>query len=344
MKIFKFFERHLPVLARGCDRALRHPDDIWRAAWLIAALAAAGAVHAQDFPSKPIRMVVPIAPGGALDSVARTVGPKLAELVGQPVVIENKAMGGGIPAINELAKSDSDGYTLLMIFDSFVTNRWLFKSAQYDPVKDFAPITLVTRSPQVLLLHPDVGVKSMKEFLALVRSKGAGMDFATAGPATSSRLSLDLFKQTANLDVTEVHYRGGNKAIIDLLGGQVKGMIVSISVAVPHVKRGKLIAIAVSSKTRAPLLPDVPPISDTFPGFEAQGWAGLLAPGATPRPLIEYLNTAMLKTLAQPTVKERFEKQGYEVVASSPEAFGDWIRAESAKWGKIIREQKITID
>lgn len=344
MKIFKSFEKHLLILAHGCDYVLRHRQDIWRAAWLIAGFAAAGAVHAQNYPSKPIRLVVPIAPGGALDGVARTVGPKLAELIGQPVVIENKAMGGGIPAINELAKGDPDGYTLLMIFDSFVTNRWLFKSAQYDPVKDFAPITLVTRSPQVLLLHPDVGVKTLKDFLALAHSKGAGMDFATAGPATSSRLSLELFKQTANLDLTAIHYRGGNKAIIDLLGGQVKGMIVSISVAVPHVKRGKLVAVAVSSKTRAPLLPDVPPISDTFPGFEAQGWAGLLAPAATPRPLIDYLNAAMLKTLAQTTVKERFETQGYEVVASSPEAFGDWIRAESGKWGKIIREQKITID
>jgi len=162
--------------------------------------------------------------------------------------------------------------------------------------------------------------------------------------ATSSRLSLELFKHTANLDLTAVHYKGGNQAITDLLGGQVKGMIVSISVAVPHVKRGKLIAIALSSRTRAPLLPDVPLISDTFPGFEAQGWAGILAPAATPRPVIDYLNAALRKILAQPVVRERFEMQGYEVVASTPEAFGDWIRAESSKWARIIREQKITID
>ena len=314
------------------------------AAWLIAGLAAAGALHAQDYPSKPIRLVVPIAPGGALDGVARAVGPRLSEAIGQPVVIENRAVGGGIIAINQVAQADPDGHTLLMIFDSFVTNRWLYKSVQYDPVKDFAPITLVTRSPQVLLLHPDVGVRTMKDFLALVRSSGAGMDFATAGAATSSRLSLELFKHTANLDLTAVHYKGGNQAITDLLGGQVKGMIVSISVAVPHVKRGKLIAIALSSRTRAPLLPDVPLISDTFPGFEAQGWAGILAPAATPRPVIDYLNAALRKILAQPVVRERFEMQGYEVVASTPEAFGDWIRAESSKWARIIREQKITID
>ena len=350
MKIFTLSGRPLFVLAIGPGRRLSLWPDAWPtgwlAAWLIAGLAAgfAGALYAQDFPSRPIRLIVPIAPGGALDGVARAVGPRLSEAIGQPVVIDNRALGSGIVGINQAAQAEPDGYTLLMIFDSFVTNRWLFKSVQYDSEKDFAPITLVSRSPQVLLLHPDAGARTMKEFLALARSSGAGMDFATAGAATSSRLSLELFKQTANLDLTAVHYRGGNKAIIDLLGGQVKGMIVSISVAIPHVKRGKLIAIALSSTKRAPLLPEVPLISDTFPGFEAQGWAGVLAPAATPRPVIDYLNAALRKTLAQAEVRERLENQGYEVVASTPEVFGDWIRTESSKWARIIREQKITID
>ena len=346
MKIPTFSRKSL--LARAIGPGLRL-DLLWPtarlAAWLVAGLAAAtGALYAQDFPSRPIRLVVPIAPGGALDAVARVVGPRFSEAIGQPVVIDNRIAAGGIIGINQAAQAAPDGHTLLMIFDSFVTNPSLYKSAQYDPVKDFAPIILVTRSPQVLLLYPDVGARSMKEFLALARSSGAGMDFATAGAGTSSRLSLELFKQTANLDLTEVHYKGGSQAMIDLLGGQVKGMIVSLSVAIPHVKRGKLIAIAVSSAKRTPLLPEVPPISDTFPGFEAQGWSGVLAPAATPRPVINYLNTALRKTLAQADVRGRLENQGYEIVASTPEVFGEWVRTETSKWARIIREQKITLD
>lgn len=340
MKIFTLSGK--PLFARAIGPGLR--SGLWFTVWLAAWFAAAGGLYAQDFPSRPIRLIVPIPPGGALDGVARAVGPRFSEAIGQPVVIENRVVGGGIIAINQAAQAAPDGHTLLMIFDSFVTNPWLYKSAQYDPVKDFAPITLVSRSPQALVLHPDVGARTMKEFLALARSSGAGMDFATAGAGTSSRLSLELFKQTANLDLTSVHYRGGSQAIIDLLGGQVKGMIVSLSVAIPHVKRGKLIAIGVSSAKRAPLLPEVPPISDTFPGFEAQGWAGVLAPVATPRPVIDYLNAALRKTLAQAEVRERLEIQGYEVVASTPEVFGEWIRTESSKWARIIREQKITLD
>jgi len=344
MKISRFSGK--PLFARAISPGLRLDvrPVAWLAAWLIAGLAATSGLYAQDFPSRPIRLIVPIAPGGALDGVARVVGPRLSEAIGQPVVIDNRAIGGGGIAINQAAQADPDGHALLMIFDSFVTNPSLFKSVQYDPVKDFAPITLVTRSPQVLLLHPAVGAGTMKEFLTLARSSGAGMDFATAGAATSSRLSLELFKHTANLDLTAVHYKGGNQAITDLLGGQVKGMIVSISVAIPHVKRGKLIAIALSSPKRAPLLPEVPPISDTFPGFEAQGWAGVLAPAATPRPVIDSLNAALRKTLALTEVRERLEKQGYEVVASTAEVFGEWIRTETSKWARIIREQKITLD
>ena len=336
MKMSRFSGK--PLFARAIGPGLR------LGLWFTVCLAAAGALFAQDFPSRPIRLIVPIAPGGALDGVARVVVPRLSEAIGQPVVIENRVVGGGIIGINQAAQAEPDGHTLLMIFDSFVTNPSLYKSAQYDPEKDFVPITLVSRSPQVLLLHPDVGAKTMKEFLALARSSGARMDCATAGAGTSSRLSLELFKQTANLDLTAVHYRGGNKAVIDLLGGQVKGMIVSISVAIPHVKRGKLIAIAVSSTKRAPLLPDVPPISDTFPGFEAQGWGGVLAPAAAPRPVIDYLYAALRKALAQAEVRERLENQGYEVVAGSPEAFGVWVRAETSKWARIIRELKITLD
>lgn len=303
---------------------------------------------AQEYPARPIHVIVPITPGGALDTAARIVAPRFSEAIGQPVVIDNRVGAGGVLGTHQAAQAAPDGYTLLMIFDSFATNPWLYKAARYDPVKDFSAITLVGRSPQVLLLHPDVPARSMKEFVSLARAAGtkagAGLDFATAGPGTSSRFSLELFKQVAQIDLTAVHYKGGNPAITGLLGGQVKGMIVQVSVAMPHVKRGRLIALGVSSAKRTPLLPDVPPISETFPGFEAQGWTGLLAPAATPRGIIDRLNSALKSALAKPDVRERLEGQGFEVVGSTPDEFNSWIRDESEKWSRIIRDLKLSLD
>ena len=305
-------------------------------------------LYAQDYPARPVHVIVPITPGGALDTTARMVVPGLSQAIGQPVVVDNRVGAGGVMGTRQALQAAPDGYTLLMIFDSFATNPYLYKTAQYDPVKDFVPIMLISRSPQVLLLHPDVPARNIKDFLSLARSAstkdGTGMDFATAGPGTSSRLSLELFKQVAQVDLTAVHYKGGNPAISGLLGGQVKGMIVQVSVAMPHVKRGKLIALGVSSAKRTPLLPDVPPIADTFPGFEAQGWTGILAPAATPRSIIDKLNAALKYTLAQPDVKARLEAQGSEVVGSTPEVFGTWLRGESEKWSRIIRNLKLTLD
>ena len=305
-------------------------------------------LYAQDYPARPVHVIVPITPGGALDTTARMVVPGLSQAIGQPVVVDNRVGAGGVMGTRQALQAAPDGYTLLMIFDSFATNPYLYKTAQYDPVKDFVPIMLISRSPQVLLLHPDVPARNIKDFLSLARSAstkdGTGMDFATAGPGTSSRLSLELFKQAAQVDLTAVHYKGGNPAISGLLGGQVKGIIVQVSVAMPHVKRGKLIALGVSSAKRTPLLPDVPPIADTFPGFEAQGWTGILAPAATPRSIIDKLNAALKYTLAQPDVKARLEAQGSEVVGSTPEVFGTWLRGESEKWSRIIRNLKLTLD
>jgi tripartite-type tricarboxylate transporter receptor subunit TctC len=311
-----------------------------------AGLACAMPLGAQDYPARPVHVIVPITPGGALDTTARIVTPKLAEAIGQPVVIDNRVGAGGVLGTHQAMQAAPDGYTLLMIFDSFATNPYLYKASHYDPVKDFAPIMLISRSPQVLLLHPEVPARSMKEFLAFARSakNGAGIDFATAGPGTSSRLSLELFKQVSGLDITAVHYKGGSPAITDLIGGQVKGMIVQVSVAMPHLKRGKLIALAVSSARGTSLLPDVPPIADTFPGFEAQGWTGILAPAATPRAIVERLNAALRTTLANAEVKEKLENQGSEVVGGGAEIFAAWIREESEKWSRIIRDLKLTLD
>jgi len=296
------------------------------------------------YPSKRITLVVPNTAGGAIDVASRLVAPKLAESLGQQIVVENRVAAGGVLATNQVAQAPPDGYTLLAVFDSFVTNPYLFNGVQYDTVKSFAPISLMIRTPQVLIVHPSLPSRTLKEFVALAKAQGPALTHATAGPGTSSRLSFELFKEVAGINTTAVHYKGGAPALVDVLGGHVPVMIIQLGGAMQQVKQGKLVALAVSSARRSPQLPDVATIAETYRGFEAQSWVGLLAPAGTPAAAIERLNTALVKVLGAPDVKEKFVAQGSEVVASTPDAFATWIRSESAKWGRVIRERKITLD
>ena len=311
---------------------------------LAAACMLATGAGARSFPSKPIRMIVPNAPGGATDVAARLVGPKLAEQLGQPVVVENRAGAAAVTGTNYAAQAAPDGHTLVMVFDSFTMNPYLFKNVQYDPIRDFAPITLVVRNPQLLVAHPSTGAKTLQEFLQRVRSKGAGFNFATAGAGTSSGLWLELFKAMAGVEPTAIHYRGGAPAITDLLGGQVSATIITAGVVIQHVRAGKLIPIAITSARRHPGLPDVQTMAEDLPGFEAQSWIGLLAPAGTPRPTIDRLHAATEKALAAPEVREKFESQMAEVVAGPPGEFAAWIKAESTRWGTLIRARNIRLD
>lgn len=314
----------------------------------IAALAGAAALGApamaQNYPAKPIRMMVPASPGGVTDIAARAIAPPLSEALGQSIVVDNRAGAGGIIGTDTVAKAAPDGYSLLVVFDSFISNPYVFKKVPYSTTRDFAPISLMIRGPQFFVVNSKVGVKTFAEFLALAKSRGAPFNYATAGPATSSRLSVELFKATANLDATLVHYKGGGPAVADLLGGHVEVMIASAGLVIPHAKGGRLNVLAVTSKQRSALVPGVPSVSEVYPAFEAQSWVGVLAPAATPRAIVQRLNAEIIKTLAAPDVNERFLLQGYDIVGSSPEQFGDWIRSESAKWGGIIRTQNITAE
>jgi tripartite-type tricarboxylate transporter receptor subunit TctC len=300
--------------------------------------------YAQSYPVKPVRIVVPSVPGGANDTGARLAAPKLGELLGQPVVVENRAQSGGVVGMNFVAQTVPDGYTMIVVFDSFATNPFLFRDVKYDPVKDFTPITLMGRSAQVLAVHPDLGVKTLPEFVKLARSQGERLNWGTAGPGTSSRFSMELFKITAGIEPTTINYKGGAPMINDLLGGQVKATIVALSVAFPHVKAGKLVPLAVTAAKRSPLIPDTPVVADVFPGFEAQGWLGFLGPAGTPRPIVDRLRAAMVQVGAVPDVKTKYEALGYDVVMGTPEEFADWLRVEVNKWGKVIKERKITLD
>ncbi len=311
--------------------------------WLAGMLLSSG-ILAQDYPSKPIRLVVPNAPGGATDVAARLVAPRMAEILGQPMVVENRTGAGAVTGTNLVAQAPADGYTLIMVFDSFTMNPYLYKNVQYDPVRDFIPITLVVRNPQLIAAHPSLGVKNINEFIKLAKARGSKLDFATAGAGTSSGLTLELLKMTAGLDSTAVHYKGGAPVVNDLLGGQVPVTVITMGVVIQHVRAGKLVPIAVTSIKRSPLLPDVPTVAEALPGFEAQSWIGLLAPTGTPRPVVDKLHASLARILAMPDVREKFESQGAEVVAGGTEAFAAWIRAESARWGKVIRERNIKLD
>ena len=333
-----------PLFARSAAMILGIPQKQWAAALAGAVVLVAAPATAQVYPTKPIRMVVPTSPSGVTDIAARTIAPPLSDALGQPIVVDNRAGAGGIIGTDIVAKAAADGYTLLAVFDSFVSNPYVFRNAPYDIIKDFAPISLLIRGPQLFVAHPKLGVKTFNDFLALAKSRRIPVNYATAGPATSSRLSVELFKMTAKLDANLVHYKGGGPALNDLLGGHVEVMIASAGLVLPHVKSGRLTALAVTSKDRSALVPGVPSISEFYPRFEAQSWVGVLAPAATPRAVVQRLNREVIKTLAVSEVKERFTLQGYETIGSTPQQFGEWIRNESVKWGKVIRDQGITAE
>jgi hypothetical protein len=299
---------------------------------------------AQDYPVKPIKIIVPYPPGGVTDMATRAVSAKMSESFGQAIIVENQPAAGGVVATNAVAKMPADGYTLLSAFDSFATNPFMYKGVQHDPLKDFAPISLMVKSPQVLVVYPGTGIKNMPDLLKVAKARADHFSFATPGAGTSSRLSTELFKQYAGIESTLVTYKGGSQAITDLMGGQVNAMIVSMSLVLQHIQTGRLTPIAVSSSKQISQLPDIPPIADTFAGFEAQSWTGMVAPAGTPKAVIDKLNAALIKALNSPDFKDKFTSQGVEVVGSSPEGFADWMAKESAKWSQVIKQRKISIE
>jgi len=305
----------------------------------------AGEVAAQGYPSKTVRIVVPSSPGGGSDLVARTLAAPLAEMLGQPFIVENRVASGGIVGTQQVAQSAPDGHTLLVTFDTFALNPFLFRNLQWDPIRDFAPVMQVCRYRQVLLVQPSLGVRTVKEFVTLARQKGAALNFGSAGPASSSRLVYELFKDVAGIETVGVHYRGGGPAMQALISGQVQVMFVQFSGTIDqNIKAGKLDALAVSSLTRSPSHPELPTIAETYPGWETHAWAAMLAPAGTPKPVIDRLHAALVRILAGPGMKERFESQGAEIVAGTPEAFTQLLREDQAKWSKLIRDKQITVD
>ena len=319
---------------------------MWRigVALLVGALSA-GEALAQGYPSRPVRLVVPASPGGASDLVARILAPSLSAELGQPFVVENRVTSGGIIATQQVADAPADGHTLLVTFDTFAVNPFLYRELKWDPLRDFAPVMQVCRYPQVLVVHPSLGVKTVKAFVALAKERGASLNYGSAGPASSSRLAYELFKQVAGIETVPIHYRGGGPAMQDLVSGQVQVMLIQGGGAIAqHVKAGKLVALAVSTAERSKFYPGLPTIGETYPGFESQSWAAIFAPAQTPGPVLERLHGALAKLLADGAVRERLESQSCEIIGRSPEALTELVKSEQEKWGRLIREMHITVD
>lgn len=315
------------------------------AAFGSAAILAAGQACAQGYPTRPVRIVVPASPGGGSDLVARIVAAPLAELLGQPFVVENRVTSGGLVGTQQVAESAPDGHVLLVTFDTFAINPFVFRNLKWDPVRDFAPVMQLCRFPQVLVVHPSVGVKTLQGFVALAKQKGAQLNYGSAGPASSSRLAYELFKEAAGIETMPIHYRGGGPAMQDLISGQVQVMLIQGGGAIhQYVNAGKLIALAVSSAERSKFYPDLPTIAETYPGFESESWVAMFAPAATPRAILDRLHSTLVKLLSEPTVRERFEAQSCELVGGTPEALAQRVRADQAKWSRIIHEQHITVE
>jgi tripartite-type tricarboxylate transporter receptor subunit TctC len=308
------------------------------------ALLASGA-SAQGFPSKPVRIIVPFPPGGGTDVVARTVAPKMQEILGQTVLIENRAGAGGNIGTELVAKSPADGYTLLVASAATAINNTLAKNPGWDLNKDFAPVVLLVLNQSLLAVHPSVPATNVRELIALAKARPGQLTFASYGNGSSAHLIGELFKMMAGVDLLHVPYKGAAPAVNDLLGGQVNLLFGDVAALLPHVKAGKLKSLGIGSARRFGGLPEVPTIAEAgVPGFEGGGFLGLAAPAGTPREAINALNAAALKSLAAPEVNERLNALASPPVGEAPEYFGRFLRGEIDKWARVIRAGNIKAD
>jgi tripartite-type tricarboxylate transporter receptor subunit TctC len=315
------------------------------ASTLLVCLPLFAAAQAGDFPNKPIRMVVPFPPGGATDAAARLVAVKMSEHWGQPVVVDNRAGAGGNVGSDLVAKSAPDGYTLVMgVTGSHAINTSLYSKMPYDPVTDFVAISQVAVVPNVLVVHPSVPAHNLAELVALAKTEPGKLNYASLGNGTAAHLGMEMLKAEAGVDITHVPYKGSAPAVADLLAGQVQMMVDGLPSALPHVKAGKLRAIALTSLHRAPALPDLPTIAETYPGFYADAWSGLFAPKGTPQPVVDKLSTEVQRILRLPDVREKLAALGAEPVGSTQAEFTAHVKREIDKWAKVVKTSGAKVD
>ncbi len=302
-------------------------------------------VHAQAYPSKPIRVVVPFPAGGTSDILARTLGHKLTEEWGQQVVVDNRAGAGANIGAEVAAKAPPDGYTLFVMSTAHTINPSLYSKLAYDPVTDFAPITMLVATSQVLAVHPSVPVKTVREFIAYAKKRPGELNYSSAGSGTQPHLSGELFKTMTGINIVHIPYKGAPPAMTDLLAGQVALTFATAPSAVPHVKSGRLTALGVSTAKRIAALPGVPTIAEAgVPGYEAAGWNGLVAPAGTPAAIIDKLNGAFVKILRMPAVASNLSGQGADPDPGTAAELAAYIKSEIVKWAKVVKESGARVD
>ena len=308
------------------------------------ALAAPRLSRAADFPTRPVRIVVAFPPGGPTDIVARVLAPSVEQAWGQPVVVENRAGAGGNIGTAQVARAAPDGYTLLVCASAHAINPSIFRNLPYHPLRDFAPVALLTSSPFVLVVHPAMPVQNFAEFIAYARARPGRINYGSASNGSGNHLAMEMLKTATGIDLVHVPYAGAAPATTDLLSGQIGAMFNNMVSAAPHIPTGRLRALAVSGPTRAPSLPDVPTVAESIPGFDATTWYGVLAPAGTPAPIVAELNARFIAALDGAAARERLTALGLEATPSTPEQFGRFIEAELVKWERAARAANVQMD
>jgi putative tricarboxylic transport membrane protein len=312
---------------------------------VFAAAMAAGSTRADDYPSHPIRLIVPYAAGGGADSVARIVARRVSETIGQTIVIENRGGGGSIIGTELVKNADPDGYTLLLGQSGPISiNPAVYRKLPYDPLKDFAPITMTTAYPYIMVVNPKLGVKTLQEFVALAQAKPGELNYGTTGVGAANHLVTELFDSKAGIRMTHIPYRGTALAVTDLLAGQVQVVFADPISALPHINAGTLLALAVTSKDRSPVAPAVPTVSESgYAGFDAIAWHGILAPANTPPTIVHKLNQEIVKALKDPETAALLEQQAMQTVGSSPETFAGFIKQDIAVWKGVAEQARVEV-
>lgn len=308
------------------------------------ALVVPGVINAQPhvYPARPIRMVIPYSAGGATDVPARLIAAKLSDVFGHQIIVDNRPGAGSAIGSEIVARAQPDGYTLLLTGTPFAVLPALYNKLPFDPVRDFAPVMQVASAPNVLVVHPSLGVRSVKELIAAAQSQPGKIHYASGGTGGATHLHTSLFLTMAKINMTHVPYKGSGPATADLLGGHVKVYMPGIAIAIPHAKAGRMVALAVTSARRAPQMPDVPSIAEAgVPGYDAATWFGLLAPKGTPAAAINRLHAEIVKVLRLPDVENGYLISGNVAVPSRPEEFGAFIKAEITQWGQVVREARV---
>ena len=306
----------------------------------------AGSLHAQDYPNKPILLVVPFAPGGSSDFLSRLIGAKLTEAWKQQVVVESRPGGAGNIAMDAVQRAKPDGYTLILgHVGTLAVNPAMFAKLPYDPIKGFVPVGMIATVPTLLVVNPSVPAKNFKEFLALAKAKPGTIYYGSAGNGSSGHLAMEYLKQAANIDLTHVPYKGTGPMVTDLLGGQTQATFTGATPLIPHIKQGKFRPIAVGGTKRIAALPDVPTVAESgLPGFETSQWYGILAPAGTPDAIVKKLNTELNRILKSPEVVERMTADGSVPQGSTPEEFAKFIASEQKRWGQVVKTANIKPD